>query len=243
MAIQENFDTGLDGRSALLGSTGIKEREIFMIQSLHSSEEIASKICYGFTGVVLSAALDRIARGDRFQGQLACNAGILREDTTDSSHKDEGGFLLLVIGPYQFQSMGPLRIQRLITPQFYRIAIRCDQFSGPSMGVGRVNLAFYSDPRFCEGDEFQLDALELSKIPMPSLYLEALAGTPVMNAKLQTLDHNITPRRGAGRSRLNGTFSNRPSCPRISMNLSCDKGLRVKFPAGSMQHALFHRTA
>jgi hypothetical protein len=190
MAIHENFDTEIVGRSALLGNTRIKEREIFMIQSLHSSEESATSICYMFTGVVLSAALDSVTRGDRIQGQFACSTGTIGRDTTDSPHKDEAGYLTLVIGPHRFQSEGPLRIQRLITPQFYRIAIRCDRFTDPPAGVGRVNLAFYSDPRFCEGDEFQLDALEINKIPMPSLYLEALTGAPVLNAKLQTLDRD-----------------------------------------------------
>jgi hypothetical protein len=190
MAIHENFDTGLDGRSALPGNTHIKEREVFMTQSLHSSEEIARSICYKFTGVVLSAALDDVVRGDRIQGRFACNTGIVGGDAADSTHEDEAGFLTLVIGPHRLQSAGPPRVQRLITPQFYRIAIRCDQFTGPSAGVGRVNLAFYSDPRFCEGDEFQLDALEIDKIPMPSLYLESPTGGPVLNAKLQTLDRD-----------------------------------------------------
>jgi hypothetical protein len=193
MAIQENFDTGLDGRSALIGNTRIKEREIHMIQSLHSSAVSARSICYKFTGVVLSAGLDSVDRGDRIQGQFACSTGIIGGDGTDSPHEDDAGFLTLVIGPHRFQSAGPLRIQRLITPQFYRIAIRCDRFAGPPAGVGRLNLAFYSDPRFCEGDEFQLEALELDKIPMPSLYLEALTGAPVLNAKLQTLARDQRP--------------------------------------------------
>ena len=162
-----------------------------MIQSLHSSSEAVGQISYGFTGVVLSAALDSVYRGDRFQGRFACSTGILGTDATDSLHDDEDGFLSLVIGPYTLNSVGPVRIQRLITPQFYRIAIRCERFSDPSVDVGRVNLAFYSDPRFCDGDDFHLDALDIGKIPMPSLYLEAVAGDPVLNAKLQTLDRDL----------------------------------------------------
>ena len=190
MGIHTSVNTRSDERSLPIGNAGVKEREIFMFQSLHSSEEAEEKVCYGFTGVVLSTTMDDVARGERIQGEFSCSTGILEVDSTDSPHEDEGGSLSLVIGPYQIQSEGPLRIQRLITPQFYRIAIRCDRFVGPSSGVGRVNLAFYSDPRFCEGADFHLNALDIGKIPMPSLYLEALSGTPILNAKLQTLDRD-----------------------------------------------------
>ncbi len=113
-------------------------------------------------------------------------------DSSDSLHEDESGLLTIVIGPYRLTSAGPVRIQRLITEQFYRIAIRCDRFTDGASVVGRVNLTFYSDPRFCEGGDFRLDTLDISKIPMPSLYLEAYAGEPILNAKLQMLDREET---------------------------------------------------
>jgi hypothetical protein len=165
----------------------MNEGKIAMIQSLQVTNG-PENICYGFGGVVLSSAMDEVLRGDRFQGRFSCSAGVLGGDSSDSLHEDETGLLTIVIGPYRLTSAGPVRVQRLITEQFYRIAIRCDQFTDGNSGVGRVNLAFYSDPRFCEGGEFKLDTLDISKIPMPSLYLEAFAGEPILNAKLQTLD-------------------------------------------------------
>ena len=165
----------------------VKEGRNAMIQSLQVAN-CPDNICYGFGGVVLSSAMGDVLRGDRFQGRFSCSADVLGGDSSDSLHEDESGILTIVIGPYRLTSAGPVRIQRLITEQFYRIAIRCDQFTDGNSGVGRVNLAFYSDPRFCEGGEFRLDTLDISKIPMSSLYLEAFAGEPILNAKLQTLD-------------------------------------------------------
>jgi len=165
----------------------MKEGDIAMIQSLQVAQG-PENICYGFGGVVLSSAMDAVLRGDRFQGRFSCSTDVLDDDSSDSLHEDESGLLTIIIGPHRLTSAGPVRVQRLITEQFYRIAIRCDQFTDGNSGVGRVNLAFYSDPRFCEGGEFRLDTLDISKIPMPSLYLEAFAGEPILNAKLQTLD-------------------------------------------------------
>ncbi|NKB21552.1 MAG: hypothetical protein GKS01_13750 [Alphaproteobacteria bacterium] len=170
-----------------IGGAGMKEGGIAMIHSLQVANGPAN-ICYGFGGVVLSSAMDEVLRGDRFQGRFSCSSGALDGDSSDSLHEDESGLLTIVIGPYRLTSAGPVRIQRLITEQFYRIAIRCERFTESAAGVGRVNLAFYSDPRFCEGGDFKLDTLDISKIPMPSLYLEAFAGEPILNAKLQTLD-------------------------------------------------------
>ncbi|MBK19932.1 MAG: hypothetical protein CMM52_13960 [Rhodospirillaceae bacterium] len=180
-------DNSVPPSSHEIGGTRMKERGIAMIQSLHAASE-PTQICYGFGGVVLSSAMEDVSRGDRFQGRFSCSAGVLGGDSSDSLHEDNTGLLTIVIGPHRLTSSGPVRIQRLITDQFYRIALRCDRFTDGASGVGRLNLAFYSDPRFCEGGDFKLDSLDIAKIPMPSLYLEAFAGEPILNAKLQTLD-------------------------------------------------------
>lgn len=172
-----------------IGGTWIKEGEVSMIRSLHARREAgAAPICYGYSGVTLAASLPGVTRGDRFQGRFQCSAGLLEGDGVDTVVKDAAGSLSLIIGPHRLTSAGALSIQRLVTPQFYRIAIRCEEFTECPDAVKRLNLAFYSDPRYCAGDDFRLDRLDIAKIPMPSLYLEAEDGQPVINAKLQSLD-------------------------------------------------------
>jgi hypothetical protein len=94
MSIHEFFNMGSDGRFSLVGNARMKEGEIVMIQSPYSSTETAAQISYGFIGVVLSAALDSVYRGDRFQGRFACRTGIFGSDATDPMNDDENGFLL-----------------------------------------------------------------------------------------------------------------------------------------------------
>lgn len=172
-----------------IGGTPTKEGEISMIRSLHASRAAGgSAISYGYTGVALASSLSGISRGDRFQGRFRFSAGLLEGDGAESVARDHEGGLSLIIGRYHLISDGALTIQRLVTPQFYRIAIRCDEFAECPEEVKRVNLAFYSDPDYCAGDEFRLDRLDIGKIPMPSLYLETDGGRPVINAKLQSLD-------------------------------------------------------
>jgi len=171
-----------------IGGTPTKEGEIGVIRSLHAADEAgAAPVCYGFSGVTMASSLEGVARGDRFQGQFQCSGGLLEGDGADAVVDDPAASLALVIGPHRLISAGALSIQRLVTPQFYRIAIRCRQFANAPGAVKRVNLAFYSDPRYCADEDFRLDRLDIDKIPMPSLYVEAEDGQPAINAKLQCL--------------------------------------------------------
>lgn len=187
-----SYPLSLDTSAAFpspIGGTPTKEGEVSMIRSLHARHEDGeTEISYGFSGVTLASGLAGIVRGDRFQGRFQCSAGILGDDEAETQAVDEAASLSLVIGPHRLTSVGALTIHRLVTPQFYRISIRCEEFDDAPDGVKRVNLAFYSDPRYCAGDDFRLDRLDISKIPMPSLYIEAEDGEPMINAKLQSLD-------------------------------------------------------
>lgn len=175
--------------SSPIGGTPTKEGEISVIRSLHAAGGTGTApISYGFSGVTLASSLDGVVRGDRFEGRFRCSPGLLDGGGAGSAIDDPAAALSLVIGPHLLTSAGPLSIQRLVTPRFYRIAIRCRRFADCPGTVRCVNLAFYSDPRFCAGEDFRLDRLDIEKIPMPSLYFEAEDGTPVINAKLQRLD-------------------------------------------------------
>jgi len=175
--------------SSPIGGTPTKEGEVSVIRTLHASRSAgAEPISYGFSGVTLASSLDGVVRGDRFQGRFRCSAGVLDGDGIECLTEDSGASLTLIIGPHCLTSLGALSIQRLVTPQFYRISIRCERFAECPDRVTRLSLAFYSDPRYCAGADFRLDRLDIDKIPMPSLYLEAEEGQPVINAKLQSLD-------------------------------------------------------
>lgn len=175
--------------SSPIGGTPTKEGEISMIRTLHASREAGvESISYGYSGVTLASGLDGVARGDRFQGRFRCSAGVLEGGDATSATVDAAASLFLVIGPYTLTGNGPLSFQRLVTPQFYRITVRCERFVECPDSVKRLSLAFYSDPRYCTGAEFRLDRLDIDRIPMPSLYLESGDGQPVINAKLQSLD-------------------------------------------------------
>lgn len=175
--------------SSPIGGTPTKEGEVSMIRTLHTAHGAGTeRISYGFSGVTLASSLDGVARGDRFQGRFRCSAGVLDSGDIDSLTRDPAASLSLILGPHSLTSAGALSIQRLVTPQFYRISVRCERFMECPGTVKRLSLAFYSDPRYCAGADFQLDRLDIDKIPMPSLYLEAEEGQPVINAKLQSLD-------------------------------------------------------
>ncbi len=177
-----------------IGGAPTKQGEVRMIRSLHAWDESGgAPISYGFSGVTLASSLAGVVRGDRFQGRFRCGAGLLDGAEGDTLVVDEAASLSLVIGPHRLNSVGALTLHRLVTPQFYRIAIRCEEFAEGPDAVKRVNLAFYSDPRYCAGDDFRLDRLDISQIPMPSLYLEGEDGEPVINAKLQSLDRVSDP--------------------------------------------------
>lgn len=187
MSFLEFFDNVADNGPSLPESGRVEEQEVLMIQSFQAESPFPERASYAFSGVVLSAMLENIGRGDRFNGRFECALDMSDSDGTDAATLDDSGYMSLNLGPYCLQNVAPLRIQRLVTPKFFRIAIRCDRMSGADDDIGRFNLAFYSDPRFCEGKDFQVGSLDISNIPMPSLYIESPGGAPLVSAKLQTL--------------------------------------------------------
>lgn len=187
MSLQETVETFGEDVSRSLESGRIEEQEILMIRSLQGTAGLDARASYNFSGVVLSAMLENVSRGDRFNGRFSCRLDSATPNGTDAASIDESGILSLTLGPYSLQNAGPLSLQRLVTPRFFRIAIRCDEMSGAGEDVGRFNLTFYSDPRFCDGNSFTIESLNIAHIPMPSLYIETSGGAPLVSAKLQTL--------------------------------------------------------
>lgn len=142
---------------------------------------------YEFTGVALSSPVQMVPRGERIAGTFSCIGSPREGDDADQVHDDPDGFIKVCCGQMRLMSDGPLRIQRLITPGFFRIAIRTGCVSEDGRRIGQINLGFYSDPEHCLGPAFRLERLNMAEIAFPAIYINGLDGDLMLNGKLQSL--------------------------------------------------------
>lgn len=152
-----------------------------------ASSAAGAQASYGFTGVALSSPVQMVPRGERIAGAFSCIGSPCGGDGADLEHDDPCGFIEVCCGQMRLISDGPLRIQRLITPGFFRIAIRAGCVGDDGERIGQINLGFYSDPEHCLGPSFRLERLNMAEIAFPAIYINGLDGDLILNGKLQTL--------------------------------------------------------